>query len=152
MRSKINFYFLCYHLENFIQHSGALPIKQVIEIPGSDRSKVNTIFVLNIDAFKNFKKEFAKTNIADSYWEDANNLSFMKHANAYVAQLIALYQLALAEYIKANKDTLDEIQAKMKDTVLRNAIVWSNTSPQDAPNAKKQNNFTLYPIVTLPDL
>ena len=24
---------------------------------------------------------------------------------------------------------VDEIQAKMKDTVLRNAIVWSNTSP-----------------------
>lgn len=73
----------------------------------------------------------------------------MKHANAYVAQLIALYRLALAEYIKANKDTLDEIQAKMKDTVLRNAIVWSNTSP---PNAMKQNNFTLHLIVTLPDL
>ncbi|KRM03842.1 hypothetical protein FC59_GL001014 [Lactobacillus kitasatonis DSM 16761 = JCM 1039] len=53
----------------------------------------------------------------------------MKHANVYVAQLIALYQLAWAEYIKTNKDTLDEIQAKMKDTVLRNAIVWSNTSP-----------------------
>lgn len=53
----------------------------------------------------------------------------MKHANAYVAQLIVLYQLALAEYIRAKKDTLDEIQAKMKDTVLRNAIVWSNTSP-----------------------
>lgn len=53
----------------------------------------------------------------------------MKHANAYVAQLIALYQLALAEYIKANKYTLDEIQAKMKDTVLRNTIVWSNTLP-----------------------
>lgn len=85
-----------------------------------------------------FKKEFAKANIADSYWEDANNLSFMKHANAYVAQLIALYRLALAEYIKANKYTLDEIQAKMKDTVLRNAIVWSNTSPQDVPNAVKQ--------------
>lgn len=50
----------------------------------------------------------------------------MKHVNAYVTQLIALYQLALAEYIKANKYTLDEIQ---KDTVLRNAIVWSNTSP-----------------------
>ena len=91
-------------------------------------------------------------NIADSYWEDANNLSFMEHANAYVAQLIALYQLALVEYAKANKDTLDEIQAKMKDTVLRNAIVWSNTSPQDVPNAMKQNNFTLHPIVTLPDL
>ncbi len=42
----------------------------------------------------------------------------MKHANAYVVQLIALYQLALAEYIKVNKDTLDKIQAKMKDTVL----------------------------------
>ena len=126
MRSKINFYFLCYHLENFIQHSGALPIKQVIEIPGSDRSKVNTIFVLNIDSFKDFKKEFAKANIADSYWEDTNNLSFIKHANAYVAQLIALYQLALAEYIKVNKDTLDEIQAQMKDKVLRNAIAWSN--------------------------
>ena len=40
----------------------------------------------------------------------------------------------------------------MKDTVLRNAIVWSNTSPQDVPNAMKQNNFTLYPIVMLPDL
>lgn len=106
----------------------------------------------NIDSFKDFKKKFAKANIADSYWEDANNLSFMKHANVYVAQLIALYQLALAEYIKANKDTLDEIQAKMKDTVLRNAIVWSNISPQDVPNAKKQNNFTLYPIVTLTDL
>ena len=53
----------------------------------------------------------------------------MKHANAYAARLIALYQLALAEYIRANKDTLDEIQAKMKDTVLRNAIVWSSTSP-----------------------
>ena len=52
----------------------------------------------------------------------------MKHANAYVVQLIALYQLVLAEYIKANKDTLDEIQAPMKDTVLRNAIVWSNAS------------------------
>lgn len=103
----------------------------------------------NIDSFKDFKKEFAKANIADSYWEDANNLSFMKHANAYVAQLVALYQLALAEYIKVNKDTLDEIQAKMKDTVLRNAIVWSNTSPQDVQNAMKQNN---YPIITLPDL
>ena len=106
----------------------------------------------NIDSFKDFKKKFAKANIADSYWEDANSLSFMKHANVYVAQLIALYQLALAEYIKANKDTLDEIQAKMKDTVLRNAIVWSNTSAQDVPNAMKRNNFTLHPIVTLPDL
>ncbi|WP_283598139.1 hypothetical protein [Lactobacillus gallinarum] len=86
----------------------------------------NTVLVLNIDSFKDFKKEFAKTNIADSYWENANNLSFMKHANAYVAQLIALYQLALAEYIKVNKDTLDEIQAQMKDKVLRNAIAWSN--------------------------
>lgn len=114
--------------------------------------KVNTVLVLNIDSSKDFKKEFAKANIADSYWEDANNLSFMKHANAYVAQLIALYQLALAEYIKANKDTLDEIQAKMKDTVLRNAIVWGNTSPQDVPNAMKQNNFMLNLIVTLPDL
>ena len=57
----------------------------------------------------------------------------MKHANAYVAQLIALYQLALAEYIRANKDTLDEIQAKIKNMVLRNAIVWSNTSSQDVP-------------------
>ena len=74
----------------------------------------------------------------------------MKHANAYVAQFIVLYRLALAEYI--NTDTLDEIQAKMKDTVLRNAIVWSNTLPQDVPNTKKQNNFTLHPIVTLPDL
>ena len=94
-----------------------------------ERSKANTVLVLNIDSFKDFKKIFAKANITDLYWEDVNNLSFMKHANAYVAQLIALYQLALAEYIKANKDTLDEIQAKMKDTVLRNAIVWSNTSP-----------------------
>ena len=76
----------------------------------------------------------------------------MKHANAYVAQLIALYQLALTEYIKANKDFLNEIQAKIKNMVLRNAIVWSNTSPQDAPNAMKQNNFTLHPIATLPDL
>ena len=135
-----------------LTHSAALPIKQVIKTPGSDRSKINTVLVLNIYSFKDFKKEFAKANIADSYWEDANNSSFMKHANAYVAQLIALYQLALAEYIKANKDTLDEIQAKMKDTVLRNAIVWSNTSPQDVPNAMKQNNFTLHPIVTLPDL
>ena len=67
--------------------------------PGSDRSKVNTVLVLNIDSFKVFKEEFAKANIADSYWEDAKNLSFMKHANAYVAQLIALYRLALAEYI-----------------------------------------------------
>ena len=99
-----------------------------------------------------FKKDFAKANIADSYWEDTNNLSFIKHANAYVVQLIAFYQLALAEYIKASKDTLDEIQAKMKDTVLRNAIVWSNTSLQDVPTAMKQNNFMLHPIVTLPDL
>ncbi|WP_270483164.1 hypothetical protein [Lactobacillus crispatus] len=99
----------------------------------------------NIDSFKDFKKKFAKANIADSYWEYANNLSFMNHANVYVAQLIALYQLALAEYIKANKDTLDEIQAKMKDTVLRNAVVWSNTSPQDVPNAMKQNDFTRIP-------
>lgn len=76
----------------------------------------------------------------------------MKHVNAYVAQLGAFYQLTLAEYIKVNKDTLDEIQAKMKDTVLRNAIVWSNTSPQDEPNAMKQNNFTLHSIATLPDL
>ena len=106
-----------------------MPIKQVIETPGSDLSKISTVFVLNIDSFKASKKEFTKANIADSYWEDAKNLSFMKHANAYVTQLIALYQLALAEYIKANKDTLDEIQAQMKDTVLRNAIVWSNTSP-----------------------
>ena len=129
-----------------------MPIKQVIETPRSDRSKTNTFLVLNIDSFKDFKKEFAKANIADSYWEDANNLSFMKHANAYVAQLIALYQLALAEYIKANKDILNEIQAKIKDTILHNAIVWGNTSPQDAPNAMKQNNFTLHPTVTLPDL
>lgn len=107
---------------------------------------------INTDSFKVFKKEFAKANIADSYLKNTNNSSFMKHANAYVAQLIALYQLALAEYIKANKDILNEIQAKMKDTVLRNAIVWSNTSPQDAPNAVKQNNFTLHPIATLPDL
>lgn len=115
-----------------------MPIKQVIETPGSDRSKANTVLVLNIDSFKDFKKEFAKANIANSYWGDPNNSSFMKHANAYVAQLIALYRLALAEYIKANKDTLDEIQAKMKDTVLRNAIAWSNASPQDVPNAVKQ--------------
>ena len=74
------------------------------------------------------QSSFAKANIANSYWEDPNNSSFMKHANAYVAQLIVLYRLTLAEYIKANKDTLDEIQAKMKDTVLRNAIVWGNTS------------------------
>ena len=105
-----------------------MPIKQVIESPESDRSKVNTVLVLNIDSIKDFKKEFTKANIADSYWEDANNLSFMKHVNAYVVQLIALYQLALAEYIKANKDTLDETQAKMKDTILHNAIVWGNTS------------------------
>lgn len=127
-------------------------IKQVIETPRSDRSKTNTVLVLNIDSFKDFKKEFAKANIADSYLKNTNNLSFMKHANAYAARLIALYQLALAEYIRANKDTLDEIQAQMKDTVLRNAIVWSNTSPQDVPNAMKQNNFTLHPIATLPDL
>ena len=144
--------FIFYNKQNFAQHSDILPIKQVIETPRSDQSKINTVFVLNIDSFKEFKKEFAKASIADSYWEDPDNSSFMKHANAYVAQLIALYQLALAEYIKANKDTLDEIQAKMKDTVLRNAIVWSNTSPQDVPNAMKQNNFTLHPIVTLPDL
>ena len=84
--------------------------------------------------------------------KNTNNSSFMKHANAYVAQLIALYQLALAKYIRANKDTLDEIQAKIKNMVLRNAIVWSNTSSQDVPNAMKQNNFTLHLIVTLPDL
>ena len=106
-----------------------MPIKQVIETPRSDQSKVNAVLVLNIDSFKDFKKEFAKANIADSYLKNTNNLSFMKHANAYVAQLIALYQLALAEYIRANKDTLDEIQAKIKNTVLHNAIVWSNTSP-----------------------
>ena len=129
-----------------------MPIKQVIETPRSDRSKTNTVLVLNIDSFKDFKKEFVKANITDSYLKNTNNLSFMKHANAYVVQLIALYQLALAEYIKTNKDALDEIQAKMKDTVLRNAIVWGNTSLQDAPNAMKQNNFTLHPIVMLPDL
>ena len=129
-----------------------MPIKQVIETPRSDRSKTNTVLVLNIDSFKDFKKEFAKANIADSYLKNTNNLSFMKHANAYAARLIALYRLALAEYIKANKDTLDEMQAKMKDTVLRNAIVWSNTLPQDVPNAMKQNNFTLHSIVTLLDL
>lgn len=44
----------------------------------------------NIDFFKDFKKKFAKANIADSYWEDTNNLSFIKHANAYVVQLIAI--------------------------------------------------------------
>ena len=107
--------------------------------------KVNTVLVSNIDSFKDFKKIFALANITDLYWKDVNNLSFMKHTNAYVAQFIALYQLALAEYIKVNKDTLDEIQAKMKDTVLRNAVVWSNTSPQDVPNAMKQNDFTRIP-------
>ena len=56
------------------------------------------------------------------------------------------------EDVGVHKDTLDEIQAKMKNTVLRNAIVWSNTSPQDVPNAMKQNNFMLHPIVMLPDL
>ena len=115
-------------MAKFVQHSGALFIKQVIETPGSDRSKVNTVLVLNIDSFKDFKKEFVKANIADSYWEDANNLSFMKHANAYVAQLIALYQLALAEYIKANKDTLDEIQAQMEEDMV---AIGSNASPQE---------------------
>ena len=129
-----------------------MPIKQVIETPRSDRSKTNTVLVLNIDSFKDFKKEFVKANITDSYLKNTNNLSFMKHANAYAARLIALYQLALAEYIRVNKDTLDEIQAKIKNMVLRNAIVWSNTSSQDVPNAMKQNNFTLHPIVTLPDL
>lgn len=129
-----------------------MPIKQVIETHGSDRSKINTVLVLNIDSFRDFKKEFAKANIADSYLKNTNNLSFMKHANAYAARLVALYQWALAEYIKANKDALDEIQTKMKDMVLRNAIVWSNTSSQDVPNAKKQNNFTLHPIVTLPNV
>lgn len=119
---------MCYYLRNFVQHSGALPIKQVIETPEPYQIKVNTVFVLNIDSFKDFKKEFAKANIADSYWEDANNLSFMKHANAYVAQLIALYQLALAEYIKANKDTLDEIQAKMEEDMV---AIGSNASPQE---------------------
>ena len=53
----------------------------------------------------------------------------MKHANAYVVQLIALYRSALAEYIKANKAILDKIQAKMKDTALCSTIVWRNTSP-----------------------
>ena len=71
-----------------------MSIKQVIKTSGSDQRKINTILVLNIDSFKDFKKEFAKANIADSYWEDTDNLSFMKHANAYVAQLIALYRLA----------------------------------------------------------
>ena len=87
---------LCYHLKNFVQPSAAWPIKQVSETSGSDWSKANTVLVLNIDSFKDFKKECAKANIADSYWEDANNLSFMKHANAYVAQLIALYQIGRA--------------------------------------------------------
>ena len=105
-----------------------MSIKQVIETPRSDQSKVNTVFILNIDSFKDFKKECAKANIADSYWEDANNLSFMKHANAYVAQLIALYQLALAEYIKANMDTLDEIQAQMEEDMV---AIGSNASPQE---------------------
>ena len=82
----------------------------------------------NIDSFKDFKKKFAKANIADSYWEDAKNLSFMKHANAYVTQLIALYQLALAEYIKVNKDTLDEIQAQMEEDMV---AIGSNASPQE---------------------
>ena len=84
--------------------------------------------VLNIDPFKALKKEFAKANIADSYLKDANNLSFMKHANAYVAQLIALYQLAWVEYIKANKDTLDEIQAQMEEDMV---AIGSNASPQE---------------------
>ena len=72
----------------FVQHNAPLPIKQVIETPRSDQSKVNTVFVLNIDSFKEFKKEFAKASIVDSYWEDPDNSSFMKHANAYVAQLL----------------------------------------------------------------
>ena len=105
-----------------------MPIKQVIETPRSDQSKVNTVFVLNIDSFKEFKKKFAKANIADSYLKNTNNSSFMKHANAYVAQLIALYKLALAEYIKANKDTLDEIQAQMEEDMV---AIGSNASPQE---------------------
>ncbi|MBU5981584.1 hypothetical protein EFP68_07945 [Lactobacillus helveticus] len=76
----------------------------------------------------------------------------MKHANKYVTQLTALYQLALSKYIQANRDTLDEIQANMRDTVLRNPIAWSNTSPQEISNAAKQNNFIIHPVVTLPDL
>ena len=52
----------------------------------------------------------------------------MKHANAYVAQLIALYQLALAEYIKVNKDTLDEIQAQIEEDMV---AIGSNASPQE---------------------
>ena len=65
------------------------------ETLGSDRSKINIVLVLNIDVFKDFEDEFKKINIADSCWEDTDNLSFMKHVNAYVARLIALYQLAL---------------------------------------------------------
>ena len=30
-----------------LTHSAALPIKQVIKTPGSDRSKINTVLVLN---------------------------------------------------------------------------------------------------------
>ena len=90
--------------------------------------KVNTVLVSNIDSFKDFKKIFALANITDLYWEDVNNLSFMKHTNAYVAQLTALYQLALAEYIKANMDTLDEIQAQMEEDMV---AIGSNASPQE---------------------
>ena len=43
---------------------------------------------INTDSFKVFKREFAKANIADSYWEDPNNSSFMKRANAYVVLFI----------------------------------------------------------------
>ena len=56
-------------MAKFVQHSGALFIKQVIETPRSDQSKVNTVFVLNIDSFKASKKEFTKANIADAYWK-----------------------------------------------------------------------------------
>lgn len=145
-------YRLCYHLRNFVQHSGTFPIEQISETSGYGQNEVNTTFILNIDAFKEFKKEFSKLNISDLYWEDKSNLSFMKHANKYVTQLTALYQLALSKYIQANRDTLDEIQANMRDTVLRNPIAWSNTSPQEISNAAKQNNFIIHPVVMLPDL
>lgn len=144
-------YRLCYHLRNFVQHSGMLPISKVVEEPGSNRS-VRTIFELNIDSFKDFKKEFKKLNINESYWNHIGNLSFMQHAKDYIGAIIVLYKIALVQYIKNNLSLLDKIYNEAKNTKLKTTICWTYISPQDTEAYIAKNKFTVHPITTLIDL
>lgn len=139
-------YRLCYHLRNFVQHSGELPINEIKEKAKPD-GKEKVDYILNIEAFKKFKNESKKMKIKDKYWNE-DNLSFMKHATKYISILEGLYLLAMSEYIKSKKVELDKIQDQFEKSDFKCSIAWSYSSLEDI----KDQAFELYPLVALPDL